>query len=197
MRFLKHGLPLAFAGLLCAFVATQAKADTVYSVTLQSVSQTSGSCYTDFTSATVGTLTLYSAGGLDLTFGGTLGSTGCNALFPSGTNAANGGTVTNPVVSTTVGTFTDLYGEMCNDANCNGVSPSYSDHAVAGFTAANTFELTDQFPPPDGHGTNGGSFVLTLNTGTVPEPTDVALLTTGLFGLMLIVRRRMAARAGR
>ena len=190
----KIALPAAVAGLLFSIGVNRAKADLVYSVVLDATSVVGpGSCANDEVGSgnalagTVGTLTLFSAGGLKLDFGGVLGTSQCESLFPSTSP-------TNPVVSTAIGTYTDLTGAMCNDGNCNGFS-SYTDKALGGFQAAGQFLLTDQFPPPTSPGgnTNGGSFKLVLDTSTVPEPSGVALFACGILCLVgFAVRRRKA-----
>jgi len=176
---------MALLGLFCVIAASPARATVIatYSVTLlaNSLQTTAGGTCLGLVGST-GSLEIDTTG-VSLLFGtGALGtSTSCGASLL--------GTLTSTSFSP-VGTFVALTGVDCNGGNCNGNPPPGSDNNIAGFTSANTFEITDQFTPPPGTG-GGGSleYLVQIKSSSVPEPTSMFLMGSGLLGLAVFLKR--------
>ena len=169
-------------GLLCVIAVSPARASVIATYNVSLLSNTvqttaGGECASLVGSA--GTLEIDTTGlSLLVGTGGLGATTSCGATLLGTLTASS---------FTPIGTFVALTGEDCNGANCNGAVPP-PDNNVAGFVTATTFKITDQFVPPPGTG-GGGSLEYLVQISSVPEPTSMFLMGSGLLGLALFLRR--------
>ena len=176
---------MALLGLFCVIAVSPARASLIqqYNVTLLSNTvTTTGECASLVGST--GTLDINTDGVSLLVGTGGLGSTtSCGAAILSGTTltllsfAPMDGSV-----------FLAMTGIDCNGDNCNGPPAPGTDNNIAGFLTPTKFEITDQFTPPPGTG-GGGSLAYVVEISSVPEPTSMFLMGSGLLGLAAFLRR--------